>query len=240
MYAIMIGLSIVLGLGTCAFFLAKKNVPVNIAVYSVFLELVISTYLALMTTYILSGGENYGLTSSGGAAGMLLGAFIMSKITPQYREQLFSSGILSLPLMYGIGKIGCAYAGCCGGIKYEGIFHISSERGNVFPIQTMEAIVFLVIYAVSLLLYLRDRFNPLYAAMSYSFVKIILDFLRQTHESRFVTANQIMCFVIVLVLALTSGIQRKLLYRKSGHYSFGLSKDRKRSCGEKKAQVKVK
>ncbi len=209
MYAAMIGLSIVLGLGAYALSLKKKSVPANIIFYSVILELVISIYLALMTTYVLSGANGYGLTSSGGAAGMLIGVFIMSKITPQYGKSFFDSCVLSLPLMYGIGKIGCAFAGCCGGIGYTGPLHIGSERGDVFPIQALEAIVFLSIYAISLFLYLEERFNSLHAAIAYSFVKILLDFLREAHETKLITANQIMCLGIVLALLLVNGFEKR-------------------------------
>lgn len=208
MYAIMIGLSLMLGLGTYAIDLIKKNVPGNIAFYSVFLELIISIYMALMTTYILSGGTGYGLTSSGGAAGMLIGVAIMSRILPQYGKQFFSSCILSLPLMYGVGKIGCAYAGCCGGISYNGPFHIHSDRGNVFPIQVVEVVVFLSIYVFSLWLYRKDRLNPIYAAIVYCFIKIFLDFFREPHESQFITSNQIMCLGIALLLILVTGIKK--------------------------------
>jgi len=209
MYATMIGLSLVLGLGTYAFSLMKKGVPGNIVFYSLFLELILSIYLALMTTYILSGGIKYGLNGSGGAAGMLIGAAIMYRLIPQYGKQFFSSCILSLPLMYGIGKIGCAFAGCCGGIGYNGPFHIHSDCGNVFPIQTVEVAVFLTIFAVSLWFYQKDIFNPLYAAIVYCIVKILMDFFRETHESQFITVNQIMCFGIALVLGLIVGLQKR-------------------------------
>jgi hypothetical protein len=48
-----------------------------IVLYSVFLELLISIYLTLMMTYILSKGTVYGLNGSGGAAGMLIGTAII-------------------------------------------------------------------------------------------------------------------------------------------------------------------
>jgi len=209
MYATMIALSILLGLSTYAFSLMKKSIPGNIVLYSVFLELLISIYLALMMTYILSKGTVYGLNGSGGAAGMLIGTAIIYKIIPQYGKQFFSSCILSLPLMYGIGKIGCAFAGCCGGIGYNGPFHIHSACGNVFPIQAVEAAVFLIIFVISLWFYRNDRFHPLHAAIIYCIMKIFLDFFRETHESQFITANQIMCFGIALFLEIIFQIKKR-------------------------------
>ncbi len=209
MYKIMIILSFFLGTLVTLIVLRKKSVPANLIFYSSLLNLILTIYLALMVTYILSGATGYGFNSTGGAIGMLLGAFIISKIAPKYKEDFFNSVVLALPLMYGIGKIGCSFAGCCGGRQYEGVFHICTAHGNVFPVQILEAIVFMIIFAVSLLLFFRNKFNAINAAILYSMTKILLDFFRDTHENSLITANQIMCLSIVIILLVLPTVQKR-------------------------------
>ena len=43
-------------------------------------------------------------------------------------------------------------------------------------------------------------YDPFVASVIYAVAKILLDFLRDTHEGRIVSANQIMCLVIVIIL----------------------------------------
>lgn len=192
MYRIMIGLSFAIGITTAAIALKKRGVPGNIIAYSAVLEIMLSMYLALVTAYILSGAENYGLNGSGGAFGILLGAFIFSKITLKYKDAIYSAYVIILPLMYGIGKIGCSFAGCCGGIKLNG--------GKAFPIQIVEAIVFLAVFAASASVFFKEKYEPVTAAIIYAAVKIVLDFFRDTHEEHLITTNQVMCVVIIALL----------------------------------------
>ena len=202
MYRIMILASFILGITTSAYLLKKKNVPLRIIAKSLSLELMLCIYLAIFTTYIISGKVRYGLNGTGGAAGMLLGAIIFSLITPQYKYIFWEAYTLVLPLMYGLGKIGCSFAGCCGGIPYNGICHIMTSEGAVFPVQMLEAAVFLLLFALSILAYKKNHFDPLKAAIVYSASKILLDFLRNTHVNRLVSTNQIMCMTIIVLLFL--------------------------------------
>lgn len=202
MYKIMIASSFILGLPTAAYLQKRKNVPLNIIGLSVALEIPLCLYMAVLMTFLLSKGKNIGLNSTGAALGMLLGAIIFSKITPQYKKEFFISYEIILPLMYGLGKIGCACAGCCAGIPYNGLFRVHTKNGEAFPIQKLEAIVFLLLFAVSIVLYFKKRFNPLVAAIVYSTTKIVLDFLRASHIGHVITSNQIMCAVVMAVFVL--------------------------------------
>ncbi len=206
MYRIMIGLSFAIGITTAAIALKKRGVPGNIIAYSAVLEIMLSMYLALVTAYILSGAENYGLNGSGGAFGILLGAFIFSKITPKYKDAIYSAYVIILPLMYGIGKIGCSFAGCCGGIKLNG--------GKAFPIQIVEAIVFLAVFAASAFAFFKEKYEPVTAAIIYAAVKIVLDFFRDTHEEHLITTNQVMCVVIIALLLGVKFISYKAAFFK--------------------------
>ena len=204
----MIGLSFILGNAAAAIALKMRKVPNNIIIYSVALELTISMYLGVMFAYLLAGGKSYGLNSTGGAVGILLGALIFSKITPMYKDSIFSAYILALPLMYGLGKIGCAFAGCCGGIGYNGLLHVHGKSGNVFPIQAVEAAVFLILFAISAFFFLKRKYSPAIAAVIYALVKILLDFLRDTHAEHVITANQIMCMAVVAGIVVGKAVRK--------------------------------
>ncbi|WP_196811630.1 prolipoprotein diacylglyceryl transferase family protein [Butyrivibrio sp. VCD2006] len=200
MYRIMILASFILGILVSSYILKNRKIPTRIIIMSLSLELMLSVYLALMVTYLLSGAKGYGLNSTGGAFGMLLGALIFSFITPQYKDAFWNAYTLVLPLMYGLGKIGCSFAGCCGGISYNGICHVHTAEGDFFPIQILEASIFLLIFAMSVFMYLRNRFDPIKAAIIYSLIKILLDFLRASHENKIISTNQVMCMVVIVLL----------------------------------------
>ncbi len=200
MYRWMILLSLVAGLLTAALTMKRRNVPGNYILMSVFLNVLLILFGGIASTYFLSSGGETGLTSTGGAVGMLMGALIFSVITPQYRRDFFCSYILALPLMYGISKIGCTFAGCCAGMHYEGPFAITGiHGGSVFPIQILEVIVFLIVFAVSLFLELKDKFRPFAAAIIYALIKILLDFLRDTHKIDVFSPNQYLCFMVIIL-----------------------------------------
>ena len=95
-----------------------------------------------------------GLTSYGGAIGLLGSALIFERII-NLNGKLIKYSILSLPLIYSVSKIGCLLAGCCYGIPYNGIGSIIYSSGlniPVFPIQLLETIVFMIIFLLALAL----------------------------------------------------------------------------------------
>ena len=210
MYRWMILLSMVLGLLTVSYVMYRRRVPGNNILLSVFLNLLLAIHGALAATYFMSTGTGIGFNSTGGAVGMLFGSLIFSLITPEYKKDYFASYILVLPLIYGIGKIGCSSAGCCGGIHYSGPLAIMGSKGHmVFPIQIVEAVVFLGLFVISFSAELKGKYEPFTAAIIYSLAKILLDFFRDTHNTKVVTANQYLCmFVIAFCLFLKWGILR--------------------------------
>ncbi|WP_026488122.1 prolipoprotein diacylglyceryl transferase family protein [Butyrivibrio sp. XBB1001] len=201
MYRLMIFLSLLLGIGFAVLRSKRKGVPGNIIGYTVMLSVVLLLSLSIGVTFITSAGEAIGLNGTGAAVGIGLGIFTMAMITPQYKRELAGSFFMALPLMYGIGKIGCSFAGCCAGLPYHGAFSVSGREGiEVFPIQALEAAVFLLLFLGSVILDIRGHFKPVIAAIVYACAKILLDFLRDTHVEHIFSQNQIMCLVIVIVL----------------------------------------
>ena len=124
------------------------------------------------------------------------------KILPNYKKDFEAAITLSLPLMYGIGKIGCASCGCCYGIPYHGFGSINGREGLCFPIQSVEAIVFLLVFAIVVFFYIKNILNMEYALIGYSILKFVLDYFRFDHYGRVITLNQILCIVIVTVVVI--------------------------------------
>lgn len=201
MYRLMIFLSLFLGIGFAVFRSKRKGVPGNIIGYTVMLSVVLLLSFSIGVTFITSAGEAIGLNGTGAAVGIGLGIFTMAMIAPEYKRELAGSFFMALPLMYGLGKIGCSFAGCCAGLPYHGAFSVTGREGTeVFPIQALEAAVFLLLFLVSIILDIKKRFQPVIAAIAYACTKIMLDFLRDTHVEHIFSQNQIMCLVIVMVL----------------------------------------
>ena len=214
MYRLMILTSFVLGLLSAALVLKRQNVKASIIGLSVILEMTFTFYMALIVTVILSGAKSCGLNSTGGALGLILGVIVFGFITPQYRKDFWIAYTLSLPLMYGVGKIGCSFAGCCAGICYDGIFHIATDKGNLFPVQITEAVIFILLYIFSMIIYYKDMYDPFVASVIYAVAKILLDFLRDTHEDKIISANQIMCLAIVVILIVYIIVRKRQRFLK--------------------------
>ncbi len=151
---------------------------------------------------------NLGLASFGAVFGALLFIFLFCfQLKKSIKDTLFIF-IPSMPLMYSIGKIGCFLAGCCYGIKYNGIFKImykySSEAPNnvyLFPVQIIEAIVFLLIFIYLIIQHKKDKFNLKTLGISFiscGLAKFILDYFRMSHTN-FLSFNQIVSIIFVII-----------------------------------------
>lgn len=108
--------------------------------------------------------NNGGLVFYGGLLSGIIGAFLglkFTKIEHLYAEDIF---VPYVPLGHAIGRIGCFFAGCCRGMKYEGIFSVRYNYdlfGNVsneeyFPTQLLEATMNVFIF-LTLLIYRRRK-----------------------------------------------------------------------------------
>ena len=119
--------------------------------------------------------------------------------------------ILSLPLMYGLAKIGCTVAGCCHGIAYDGPFALTYDEAKYFPIQPLESIVFLLIYSLGLALYIWKKKDPMQLVICLSLSsKFLLDFLRD-ERGGYLSRNQI---IILIYAAIWTVVNFYLRIRK--------------------------
>lgn len=160
----------------------------------------------ILYTYIFS--KDLGFSSLGGVIGGLIMLYLYSLLVKKDYKYMLILFMPSIPLMYAIGKIGCFVAGCCYGIPYDGIGHIvyhSSEvallNTNLFPIQIIETIIFLIIFIYIITRYYKNKFSIkliMIEIIVCGIAKFLLDFLRYEHTVKFITSNQIMCLLLVI------------------------------------------
>lgn len=144
-----------------------------------------------------------GLSAYGGLIGVVIAAIIFEKILP-CDGKIVKYTILSLPLVYGLTKIGCFISGCCSGIPYDGIFKIKySDVLNIwqFPIQLLEVLVFLLIFIVCQLFNKRKNIN-FYCLLGVTIFKFILDFFRYDHTNILITRNQIFSIILFVIIVI--------------------------------------
>ena len=205
-YGFFIVLSLVLSILYVYFFLMKQKVEKRLILLSGILVipfvLLGGKYLTILTS---KGNINLitaGLSSYGGVIGLIISTLIFEKITNE--KKIKTAYILSLPLMYSVSKLGCFFAGCCYGIKYNGIFNIKYENlysYTVFPVQLLETISFLIIFIILNIIYKKTKTKNIiwYTILFSALIKFALDYLRISHTGILLSTNQIISIVFVMI-----------------------------------------
>ena len=140
-----------------------------------------------------------GFSSYGGLIGVIISALIFDKKF-SLNNLLLQYSIISLPLTYGISKMGCFLAGCCYGIPYNGVLSVTYTNGlniPLFPIQIVESIVFVIIFII-LYRYKTNKNIIYYTVIISALMKYLLDFLRYDHLNKIITVNQIFSIFLIL------------------------------------------
>ena len=215
LYGICLLLSIVIGL----FFIYKNlqkekytKEQITALLLYVFLGIVFGAkYFTYFTNYSKYKGNfkfmEIGFSSYGAVIGTILVLILFAKQYKKSFKEMLTAILPSIPLMYGIGKIGCFLTGCCYGIEYNGIFNVmykyssSAPSGvRLFPIQLVEAIVFILIFFY---IYQKKKKNSP-KIISYVFIlcgilKFLLDYLRASHVNIVLSTNQIVSLIFVII-----------------------------------------
>ncbi len=141
-----------------------------------------------------------GLTFYGGYAGILcyitlLLAFGYKKILPR----ILGKAVPALCIGHSLGRIGCFFAGCCGGITVEPVNSLSFR----IPTQLFEA-GFLLILSIVLSRKVDTEKRFLVYLYVYSIFRFFIEFLRNDDSGKLIyifRPSQIAAlFIIVLVL----------------------------------------
>lgn len=151
-----------------------------------------------------------GLTAYGGIIGALLFLLLFSfQFKKSFKEILYIF-MPSIPLMYGISKIGCYFAGCCAGIEIN---------TYIFPVQIIEAIVFILIFIYMLAKHNKNQFDLKTLGISAVLCgssKFMLDYFRSSHIGIVLSFNQIIS-IIVIIIGVIVIIFKKLLLQNTIH-----------------------
>ena len=136
---------------------------------------------------LIAGG---GLVFYGGLIGALLGAlrYVLHFKTPV--SAMLDLGFVGVPLFHAFGRTGCFLAGCCYGVEYHGAFAVTFPENNLgnapagvelLPVQLMEAVLNLILWAVLTVVYRRTSRRWLTSGLylvSYGTMRFILEFFR--------------------------------------------------------------
>lgn len=205
-YGFFIVLSIILSIIYIYYFLKKEKVEKRLILLSVILAipfiLVGGKYLTILTSKGKVNLITAGLSSYGGAIGLILSSIIYEKITNEKKTK--TAYILSLPLMYGISKLGCFFVGCCYGIRYDGIFSVKYPHLHsytVFPVQLLETITFLMIFIILNIIYKKTKSKNIiwYTILLSALGKFLLDYLRYSHANISISVNQIISIFFIII-----------------------------------------
>lgn len=139
---------------------------------------------------LLQNGFN-GFVFYGGLIGSLVGIYIYAKRVYMPVGPFFDVAVTAIPVMHGIGRIGCLMAGCCYGMVYDGPFAITYPENELipyvsettrFPMQIIEVLYNVIIFVVLFIIIKKKlmktgRVLGVYL-VSYSFMRFILEFYR--------------------------------------------------------------
>ena len=183
-----------------------------------FLSAVMAVAGSKMLTVILAIPQpvsflSAGMSSYGGAAGVIGAALIYEKIESAHGNFL-KSAVLSLPLLYGVAKIACFVTGCCYGLPYSGPFAVTYPgrlHGTYFPVQIAETLVFVALFAVLVVLDRKKggKGTGLRTVILCAATKFLLDFLRFDHVQHAVTKNQVISILFLAGALIVSFISVK-------------------------------
>lgn len=219
-YGVIILISLLIGILFNYIYLKRNNIENQyILLFSVML-LLFAVVGGEMINFLSTDTKEYrfeifGLSSYGGAIGVILASIIFEKINP--KDKIFiKSAVLSLPLIYSISKLACFFSGCCYGLPYNSIFSVTYTSGlniPLIPVQLIETITFMIIFMICILL--RNNKNIMSITIILSALsKFLLDFFRYNHLEEIITKNQISSIIFVII-GMIMIIKKSVIKKKS-------------------------
>ncbi len=212
-YSHFIFASMIIGICVQIYLAAKKGFSLfDLILYMVF-ECVGIIFGAKAINYIFNNPNRLNFFRVGfNSSGALIGAILMIVLYCFIRKKSVISNVtifvLSAPLIYSIGKVGCFLSGCCVGFIYNGIGKVTYKyvpnptNMSYFPIQIIEAIVFFGIFLFNFSKFKKkqgDKSLCSNALVIGGIFKFLLDYFRLDHVSKIITINQVLSLFIVLI-----------------------------------------
>ncbi len=142
---------------------------------------------------ILDGGFSF----TGGIIGGLLGILLYCSQYKIRHKDLSQVYVVTFPLAYAFGKIGCFMAGCCKGV------------GDI-PLQLIEALASFIIF-LYVLVKIKDNSIIYKYLVLYSITRFAFDFFRETRNIIFInlSSTQLICILLAILAILGYFINRK-------------------------------
>ena len=197
-YGLLVMSAVAIGFVVAVLFMRRFKVAKETIFYTCLLTLVCTLFGAILMEFkFTSEGIQLGFSGLGAVVGMALGIFISSLIMRDKPECIMASFVVAAPLMYGLAKFGCLFAGCCHGKDYTGPFalvYTGVHAGSYFPTQFIDMASFILIHilAVILVTKLRNKLKAIYIIISITLpVRFVLEYLRYYHNGSFIAPQQI-------------------------------------------------
>lgn len=156
-----------------------------------------------------------GMVFYGGLFGAIIALFVFTKVdTSLNRKDIFDLFAVAVPLFHSFGRVGCFFAGCCYGIESDfGIttyLNTSPTHFGVsrFPVALVEAFANILIFALLLYLYKRNKLKGklfiIYLSV-YAPLRFVLEFFRGDKIRGFIfgfSTSQFISLLIVVFLCI--------------------------------------
>lgn len=241
-YSLCAVLGLVLGIFFVIFRSKKYNVSVDDSVY-IFVFGVVGALLGAKILYLLLSisaiasdvsvgytltqlGDKYfrgGMVFYGGLIGAFLLAYIASKAYNADFWKECSVIIPAIPLVHGMSRMGCFFAGCCHGIEANTCVSVQYSISNyapngvyLVPVQLIEIGLNIIIFVI-LLSFKQGTSGKTYVkvyALLYAIMRFFLEFLRGDAARGFLlglsTSQWISLFIIAIILAWISVEKRRV------------------------------
>lgn len=159
-----------------------------------------------------------GFVFYGGLIGGAVGLFLTLKIQKKDFFKYLNIFALVLPLGHAFGRIGCFFAGCCYGMKYDGFLSFTYKTAldpstplgvPLLPIQLIEAVCLFVLFASLIILYFKApkkaNLIPFIYIVAYSLMRFILEFFRGDAERGLLLNLSTSQWISILLIAIVVG-----------------------------------
>ena len=197
-YGAIVIASVMLGFAVVILFLKRFGVSRQTILYTCLLSAVMTITSSVMFTILQSGSiKTIGFSGLGAVIGMIGGVFISGLIIRDKPECVMASFVATAPLMYGLAKFGCLFAGCCHGKAYDGPFAVvyhGKMEGSYFPAQIIDMVVFILIFFTGMILIhkMKNKTAAIYIILLILIpVRFLLEYFRSYHEGTLISSGQI-------------------------------------------------
>lgn len=194
------GLFLVLGylLSLFVIFINNKNLFYDhVLKYTIFL--IIFGYFGNIGYNILYNGLlSFKINSGGSLLGSIAITSLLSMIFLVFNNKMYkliNENILSLSLLICVGKIGCYFGGCCGGIV--NVYNI------IIPLQLFEAFLYIILYAFCLKFSKISNHIYWVYVLGFAFIRLLAENFRNDNTVFIYKfpITQIIAFMLILLSA---------------------------------------